>query len=420
MGSPGHGRADEQLARLRALLAALRPANSFYTSKLAAAHAPADVSSLAEFAERFPFTTKAELVADQAQYPPYGRNLSFPVAQYTRCHQTSGTRGAPLRWLDTKESWQSMVDSWRTVLSAAGVHAGDRVLFAFSFGPFLGFWLAFDAAVQTGCLCFPGGALSSITRLRLLLENRVTVLCCTPTYALHLAEVAAREQVNLREGCVRVLLVAGEPGGSIPSVRERLQAAWPGAQVFDHHGMTETGPVSFQSVDHPDCLEVMEGDYLAEVVEPSSGAPVVAGQAGELVLTTLQRTASPVLRYRTGDLVKALPGAGPLRLAGGILGRVDDMVIIRGVNVHPTAVDHILRQFHEIAEYRVRVTREGALSGLIIEVEPSHGAALSVASVEEALRAALGLRVPVKLMPADSLPRFELKAARWIGESSHA
>ena len=180
-------------------------------------------ASLAEFQERVPFTRKSDLVAEQAAHPPYGRVLTEPLDQYTRCHQTSGTTGAPLRWLDTPESWEAMVQDWRLVLQAAGVVPGDRILFAFSFGPFLGFWLAFEAAQRLGALCFAGGGMSSSVRLRVLMENECTVLCCTPTYALHLPEVAHAEGLDLTATKLRRIVVAGEPGGSLPAVRARRQ-----------------------------------------------------------------------------------------------------------------------------------------------------------------------------------------------------
>jgi acyl-CoA synthetase (AMP-forming)/AMP-acid ligase II len=139
-----------------------------------------------------------------------------------------------------------MVENWKEIYQAAGVSGGDRVYFAFSFGPFIGFWLAFDAAQQLGCLCIPGGGLSTAGRLRAIAENRATVLCCTPSYAAHLAETAARENFDLKATAVRLLIVAGEPGGSVPATRRRLEELWPGARIFDHHGMTETGPVSHE------------------------------------------------------------------------------------------------------------------------------------------------------------------------------
>lgn len=220
--------ASAQLELLRALVAELIPANKFYTQKLQAAGVGFDVASLADYAARFPFTSKAELVTDQSANPPYGANLTYPLNCYTRFHQTSGTSGAPLRWLDTPESWDAMTESWAEVLRAAKVRAGDRVMFAFSFGPFLGFWLAFAAAERLGCLCLPGGGLSSAARLRLMRDNQATVLCCTPTYALRLAEVAATERIATASLGVKTIVVAGEPGGSIPATRARIEALWPG------------------------------------------------------------------------------------------------------------------------------------------------------------------------------------------------
>ena len=159
-----------QLEQLRSLVAELIPANKFYTQKLQAAGVGFDVASLADFSARFPFTTKSELVADQQAHLPYGTNLTYPLNRYTRCHQTSGTTGTPLRWLDTPESWNAMTKDWVQVFRAAGVEQNDRILFAFSFGPFLGFWLAFEAGQRIGALCFAGGGMSSTVRLKLLLD----------------------------------------------------------------------------------------------------------------------------------------------------------------------------------------------------------------------------------------------------------
>ena len=187
--------AARQLEQLRDLLAAILPANKFYREKYAGLDTT--VSGLEDF-RRFPFTTKLELSANQRAFPPHGTNLTFPLEHYTRYHQTSGTNSATLRREDTPESWQSMVESWKVVYKAAGVRTGDRVYFAFSFGPFLGFWLAFDAAQQLGCLCLPGGGLGSKGRLAAMIDNEATVLCCTPSYAIRLAEVAAEGKAGMR------------------------------------------------------------------------------------------------------------------------------------------------------------------------------------------------------------------------------
>ena len=406
-----------QLAHLRSLMGSLRPANSFYEKKLGVADIDKDIATLEDFSLRCPFTTKEELVADHQANPPYGTNLTFPVGQYTRIHQTSGTTGKPLRWLDTPDDWQWMVDSWKEIFRAADVDEKDRVLFAFSFGPFIGFWLAFDAATQMGCLCFPGGGLTTVTRLRILMENEATVLCCTPTYALRLAEVAGQEGIELKGNKLRKIIVAGEPGGSIESTRKRLEEAWD-AQVFDHHGMTEVGPVTYQWEGKANHLKVMEEAYYAEVIKPGTNDPVTEGEEGELILTALGRTGSPLIRYRTGDLVRPQRHEEGLLLAGGILGRTDDMVIVRGVNVYPSAIEHIMRSVDGVAEYQVITTTSEEMAELSLRVEPASEDLGQVLTneIETAVRGSLGLRVPVEIAPPDSLPRFELKAKRWIKE----
>jgi phenylacetate-CoA ligase len=418
-----HELAASQLEQLRALLTELLPANRFYSRKLGDAGVGFDVASPADYQRRFPLTTKSELVEDQRRAPPYGTNLTHPLECYTRFHQTSGTTGAPLRWLDTPESWDWMVGSWTEVFRAAGATEADRVLFAFSFGPFIGFWLAYEAAERLGCLCVPGGGMSSSARLRLLLDNAITVLCCTPTYALRLAEVAAEEGVDLSQGAVRTLVVAGEPGGSIPATRARIESLWPGARVFDHHGMTEVGPVTHECPGQPGRLHVIESAYLAEVIDPETGRPVSPGTTGELLLTTLGRIGSPLLRYRTGDLVRpSFPepcacGRYDMALEGGILGRVDDMVVVRGVNIFPSAVEDVIRAQRGVAEYEVRIERHGALCELVVRVEPSPegtGDRGLVERLEQALQMAFSLRVPVILAEPGSLPRFEMKSRRWI------
>jgi phenylacetate-CoA ligase len=420
---------EAQLEQLRSLLTELFPGNAFYTRKLEDVGVTFDVASLEDFSARFPLTIKAELVADQLAHPPYGTNLTYPLASYTRFHQTSGTTGTPLRWLDTPDSWDCILDYWAEVFRAAGIGPGDRVCFAFSFGPFLGFWLAFESAERLGCLCLPTGGLSSAARLKVILDNAATVLCCTPTYAIRLGEVAAETGIDLRHSKVRRIIVAGEPGGSIPTIRARIEQLWPGARVSDHHGMTEVGPVTYECPAQPGVLHVIEAGYYPEIIDPKSGKPTLSDEPGELVLTTLGRIASPLLRYRTGDLVKrgarnAERGTGPctcgtheLALAGGILGRVDDMVIVRGVNVYPGAVEEIVRSVGGIAEYQVTVTTRSALTELGLTIEPTPDCPDSKAlahTLASAFETALTLRVPVTLATPGSLPRFEMKAKRWL------
>jgi phenylacetate-CoA ligase len=415
-----------QLAELRQLLAAVVSGNPFYSTKLSQMPT-GGINSLEDFAAHCPFTTKHELVEDQKAHPPYGSNLTFPLERYTRFHQTSGTKGQPLRWLDTMENWDWMVESWRKIFLAAGTRKQDHIYFAFSFGPFIGFWLAFDAAQKLGALCIPGGGLSTEARLRGILDNEVTVVCCTPTYALRLGEVAREQKLDLTTSKVRTIIVAGEPGGSVPATRAAISALWNGASVFDHHGMTETGPVTYQCPVQPGVLHVIESAFLPEIVRSHHSESIPPNEVGELILTTLGRTGSPLLRYRTGDLVKSLEatqcacGSFEMALDGGILGRADDMVIIRGVNVYPTAVEELIRTCGGIAEFRVHVFCTNALPEIKVVIEPEMEGDRSKGlgqKLEKIFSQALSLRVPVEVVGTGTFARFEMKARRWLIETA--
>ena len=412
----------QQLVRLQELLRQTIPANRFQARKLGGIGVAENVTDWPTFSRLVPFTTKQELVEDQQTHPLFGTNLTFPVERFTRYHQTSGTSGAPLRWLDTNETWHRLVDLWVEIYRAAGVGAADHVYFAFTFGPFLGFWLAYDAGERLGCLCLPGGGLSSTARLRAILDLGVTVLCCTPTYAIRLGEVAREENLHLRSSLVRVIIVAGEPGGSVPATRAHIESLWPGARVFDHHGMTEVGPMTFECPQRPGFLHLLEPAYRAEIIHPHTLQPVPPGQPGELVISTLERSGSPLLRYRTGDLVQASAepvcacGRSQTTLIGGILGRVDDMVVVRGVNIHPSAVDEVIRRCGGIAEYRVSLSTRHALTEMSLEIEPmeaAQGGEVQARLVKE-FQLAFALRVPVAVVTPGTLPRFEMKARRWV------
>ncbi|HLX42275.1 MAG TPA: AMP-binding protein [Bryobacteraceae bacterium] len=406
----------DQLTKLRRLLAALSGANPFYSGKLRGIDP--NVPSLDWYFQRVPFTLKRELVDDQRAHAPFGSNLTYPLERYTRFSQTNGTTGTPLRWVDTPDSWDWMVGNWTRVFQAAGVTAGDRIFFAFSFGPFLGFWVAFDAASRMGAMCIPGGGMRSEARLHAILDNQATVVCCTPTYAIRLGETAIEEHIDLSPAKVRKIIVAGEPGGSVRSTQARIEELWRGAHVVDHHGMTEVGPVSYGCPKRERVLHIIESSYIAEVIDPVNGQ---AADHGELVLTNLGRTGSPLLRYRTGDIVQRSGpgqcecGSWDLALEGGILARTDDMVVVRGVNLYPSAIEDILRGCDGVSEYRVEIRTNRALSELTIQVEPADDNDASlIHRLESALRNATSLRVPVSTVPRGTLPRFEMKAQRWI------
>lgn len=413
---------EDQARKVQSLVQALLTSNRFYAAKLRAADVNRSPENLREFCARVPFTFKAELIDDQTRNPPFGSNLTFAVEEYNRFHQTSGTTDKPMSWLDTPESWDWVVECWTRIYRSAGISRQDRVFFPFSFGPFLGFWGAFDAAARMGCLAISGGGMRSPARLRTLLHNGVTTLCSTPTYAMHLAEVAAEENIDLSAAKVRTIIVAGEPGGSIPATRSYIEQLWAGARVVDHHGMTEIGPVSYECARRRGVLHVMEAAYFPEVIDPNTLEPVGPGGRGELVLTNLGRVGSPILRYRTGDMVRCAQeprcecGSQEMALEGGILGRSDDMVVVRGVNLYPSAVEQVVRSSGSVAEFRVEIHNQRPLTEMSIQIEPAPGenAAALIHRVEAALHNAFGLRVGVSSVPAGTLPRFEAKSKRWI------
>lgn len=412
-----------QLERFQALLGELWESNGFYRGKLESAGlgSPGDVRSSSDY-RRLPFTTKTEIALDQAETPPFGSNLTYPLERYIKLHQTSGTSGGrPIRWLDTAESWAWWAELWGYVYSGAGVGPGDRIFFAFSFGPFIGFWSAYDGARSVGALTLPGGGQDSLQRLQNLLDNQATVLMCTPTYALRLAEVAREAGINLASSAVRVTIHAGEPGASIPATRRKIEQAW-GAVCHDHTGLTEVGATGFTCSERAG-VHLIESEFIFEVIDPATGSPVGPGERGELVVSNLGRTGMPLLRYRTGDLVelddsRCACGRTFARMMGGVLGRADDMVIVRGVNVFPSSIEDIVREFAQIEEFRLELLTSGTLAELRLLLEPRGDCDQDRAELAELVAAAvqrrLLLRVECRCVDAGSLPRFELKARRFF------
>lgn len=397
-----------QLEQLNQLLSSILPDNEFYREKLGVGNLRLD--SL-EALGQLPLTTKQELVAS-AENAANGvsRHHTFPTCAYSRLHRTSGTTGKPLIIMDTASDWQRWSWTWQNVLEAASIQPGDRVFLAFSFGPFIGFWSAHQACVDRGALVIPGGGLTSIARLEFMQQCQANVMCCTPSYALHLAEVAEHENFSLASLAVEKIIVAGEAGGSVPAVRERIEHLWQ-AQIVDHSGATEIGPWGFGWLDRPG-LHIIETSFIAELLPFAD--PNQQDDLRELVLTSLGRTGAPVIRYRTGDAVRAeRPLDGPCRflwLPQGVVGRTDNMITIRGVNVFPSSIDAVVRELTEISEYQVLVTSQGALDQLQLQIEADEN---TRTELEKRLSVRLGLRIPVALATPGSLPRSELKSRRW-------
>jgi len=408
-----------QIEKLCSMLEQIYGRNRFYTDKFNAAGIhPNSIQTLDDL-KRLPLTSKSELVQAQSDALPFGSNTTFKESAYSRFHQTSGTTGTPLRVLDTPESWDWWGRCWGHVLAGAGVTENDRMFVPFSFGPFIGFWAAVEGSQKINALMIPGGGRDSLQRLHLMKELGATAMCCTPTYALRLAEVAQESSFDLSEIPLRTLIHAGEPGANVPATKARIESVW-NAKCYDHAGASEIGAHSFECELQPNGTHVTESEFIVEVLNPETLEQVPAGEQGELIITNLGRIGYPVIRYRSGDLVvlnqqKCTCGRSYARFEGGVLGRADDMVVVRGINVFPSAVENLVRQCESVEEFRITVTTEREMGNLAIELELNKNANPESArkTVDQAIQNELSLRPEITLVPSGSLPRFEMKAKRF-------
>lgn len=417
---------DWQLQELNKQFRQILPTNRFYREKYGDSIQLKTLNELPQL----PITTKEELVASaDSQSNGLSLHHTYPQGRYSRLHRTSGTTGLPLMISDTADDWRWWSSTWQHVLHAARVTAEDRVFLAFSFGPFIGFWSAHQACVDRGCTVIPGGGLSSLARLEFMRQTESTVVFCTPSYALHLGELAQAENFPLAELPVTRLIVAGEAGGSIPAVRERMANLW-NAEIIDHSGATEIGPWGFGIPEQPG-LHVIETAFIAELLprEATDDTALISPNSlpessrnermHDLVITSLGRYGAPVIRFKTGDVVStaAPPNdrCGFLWMPNGVVGRGDSMLTIRGVNVFPSSIDAVVRGFPAIAEYQVQVSKSGQLDQIAISIESESNALQQ--QLEKQLSVRLGLRIPVTTLAVGSLPRSQGgKLQRWKDE----
>jgi phenylacetate-CoA ligase len=412
-----------QWRKLQRALAHATARSPFWRDRL-----PGGVDSLADYSQRVPLLYKADLVAAQQLAPPFGTIPSTDPALAIRYHQTSGTSGhPPFRTFDTARDWTWTLDLWCTALHGVGVRPGQRGFVAFGYGLFMGFWGMHYALERIGCTVVPAGSMDSKTRIRLLLEHRIEVLGCTPTYALRLIETAREMGVDLAaESSVRIIVTGAEPR---PESTTRTIAAAFGAQVYDFAGMTELGTVfMFECPATPRGCHIVESGVLEEVLHPQTKQPVGYGERGVRVTTGLGREGIQVFRYWTDDLVVRRPwydcpcGRSWDWYDGGILGRSDDMRKIRGVSVTPVMVEGVVRGFPEVSEFQTTLRTVRGLDTIVVRVEPAAaaGAAGRLTDLCERISAELkreiGLRPAVELAEPGSLPRFEIKAARFHDE----
>ena len=407
------------IEKFRSMFKKIYGHNRFYTEKFDSAGIDHEAIQNVNDMAQIPLTNKEELIKAQQDKPPFGSNATFPESAYSRFHQTSGTTGKPLRVLDTPESWDWWGRCWGFVLTGAGLTENDRLFVPFSFGPFIGFWAALEGARIINTMMIPGGGRDSLERLHLMKELGVTAICCTPTYALRLAEVAQEAEFDLNEIPLRISILSGEPGANVPATKTRVESVW-NVKSYDHAGASEVGAHSFECEIQPNGTHVNESEFIVEVLNPDTLEPVSEGEQGELIITNLGRIGFPVIRYRTGDLVRlnhepCKCGRTFPRFEGGVLGRVDDMVVVRGINVFPSAIENLIRRSDEVEEFRITVSTVKQMGHLSIELDLKKYADPENAKndVYQQIRNELSLSSEIKVVPHGSLPRFEMKARRF-------
>ncbi|OZM71905.1 phenylacetate--CoA ligase [Amycolatopsis antarctica] len=392
------------------------------------ARIPENIGSLDEYFERVPLVYKSDLIAAQETAPPYGILPSTDPALAIRHSQTSGTSGnPPVRSFDTARDWAWSVDVYATALYGMGVRARHRGMVAFGYGLFVGFWGMHYALERIGAQAVPIGGLDSETRVRLLIDLRIDVLGCTPSYAMRLLETAREMGVDLaRDGNVRIIMAGGEPRSDLTT---QAIANGFGARVFNAAGTTELGTVNmFECPHRPGCCHIIESAVIEEVLDPETRQPVGYGEQGVRVSTGIGREGMQLFRHWTEDLVVKRPwhecGCGRTwdYLDRGILGRADDMRKIRGVSVTPVMVEEVVRGFPEVDEFQTNLRTVRGLDTVVLRVEPNGDAGSDLAALGErisnAMKRIIGLRPEVEFAAPGSLPRFEVKAARFHDERS--
>ncbi|WP_224401951.1 phenylacetate--CoA ligase family protein [Pseudonocardia sp. ICBG1034] len=412
-----------QLAKLRRVLAWAKDRSPHYRRTLAGVD-PDRIRTRDDLA-RIPFLTREEWMASQEAHPPFGELPVTGAHDAIRLHTTSGTSGrTPLRALDSRKDWSWAAEMWCYALWGAGVRPHEVGYVAFGYGSFIGFWGLHNGLEKIGALTIPGGAQSTAQRVRQIHDFGATVVASTPTYALRLAAEAEELGIDLVNGPVRRVILSGEPAGSIPETKALIERKW-GAAAYDTAGMTEVSTiVMFTPAEQPGGCHVIEDHLLEEVIDPETGREVGYGERGERVCTSFGRSTTPLLRYRTADLVVKVPGSRTTSgrtwdlYEGGIIGRVDDMKLVRGTNVYPGAVEAIVRGFDGIEEFQIRISRPGDRDEIELLLEPAATVddtgwdLLSGRVAAELADSHEGLRFHVRRAATGELPRFELKAKR--------
>lgn len=421
--------------RLREVCAYAYSHCAFYRTKWdEAGFHPDQVRSLEDFERRCPVVTKSDLRAAQHRAPPFGDYLCVGEEEIHHIHGTSGTTGRPTAFAIGRDDWQAIANAHARIMWGMGIRPGDIVFIAAIFSLYMGSWGALSGAERLGATAFPFGAGApgmSSRAVQWLGMMKPRAFYGTPSYALYLAETAVKEGLNPADFGIERMFFSGEPGASVPGVRDRIVDAYR-AQVFDCGSMAEMSPFMNVAASAESSMGMLcwQDVCYTEVCDPKSFERVPYGQRGTPVYTHLERTSQPMIRLVSGDLAlwtnePTACGRTYPSLPQGIFGRIDDMLTIRGENVYPSEIDAALSSLAGYGgEHRIIVSREGHMDELLLRVEASTELSARGAPALDAFRDAvgrsvqtmLGLRTMVEVVVSGTYPRTDFKARRVVDD----
>ena len=384
---------------------------------------PADIRTWADFHQRLPFTDKPDYLQDQERSINGFGGLALPSEHWQQYFHTTGTTGRFLNEVFTQYELHKAGSQYCYAFQDFGLRPGDSMYFCFDWGMWIGLWSFYWGARDFGLMVISGGGANSLQRARDILELKPALVVGTPTYLLHLAEVARKEGLDIREAEVRMIGGGGEAGFSIPVTRQKLAELWGTELIHDAYGVGECLQIAQSCREWGGGVHVVEDVYHSYSVDPESGDPISEGGAvGENVITSYTHFAQPFIKYRTHDLVlrDEHPDHGCgwtwAHLPGVVLGRADFMVTIRGVNIYPTAVENLIGEVEGLTNhYELHVSRSDSMDRMLVKVETGDSGvdreALAARLSEHLLRS-LGVRLETEVLEPGALPRYELKTRR--------
>ena len=392
---------------------------------------PDDVRSLADF-EQIPFLTKEEIRQDQKKHPPFGSNVCVSVKELARVQGTSGTTGKPTAFGISKGDMERIAEAHARIMWGFGMRQEDIVFIGSFFSLYLGSWGALLGVERLGAVAFPFGAGvpgQTDRAIEWMQEVKPTIFYGTPSYSLYIAERAKERRVDpAKDFNFRILFFSGEPGAGVPSTKKRIENIY-GGICIDAGSTAEMSPwMSNCECNYRKGMHLWQDIVYAELVDPVTKKRVPYGQEGVTVYTHLERTSQPMIRFWAGDISMWVNDPCPCgrtypRLPKGIYGRADDMFVVRGENVYPSAIEDAIREIQGFGdEYRIIITREKTMDELIIQAEYAKGIDSEVIpQLKKKLEAGLkarGLRAVVQMIEPDLLERTEFKAKRVIDKRS--